>query len=145
MDLNKILKIVIIFVLLIVAGSISYYYLILLPRSTNREFQTRREEKCIELANNERSRQEAEEKIGEYLTEFKYKYDKKSDSCFVYFRQLDNCPATGADCRTYETIRNLFTGEIVDEFSYRASDFSYPDTASLFNEFNKKIEQIFGK
>jgi hypothetical protein len=145
MDLNKILKLVIIFVLLIVAGSVSYYYVIILPRSANREFQTQREEKCIELTNNERSRQEAEGEIGEYLIEFKYKYDKKSNSCFIYFRQLDNCSVSRVDCRTYETIRNLFTGETVDEFSYRASDFSYPDAIVRFNEFNKKIEQIFGK
>jgi len=142
MDPNKNLKLVIIVTaVLLMAGSVFYYYVIFLPRSVDREFQAQREEKCIELVNNERSKKENE--LGEQISEFKYKYDRETDSCFIYFRQLDNCIQD--TCRTYETIRNLFTGETIDEFSYRASEFSDPETIDRFNEFDKKIEQIFGK
>ena len=143
--MNK--KITILIILIILIGTpIFYYFIIFLPKNADREFQAEREYKCIELADNERARQEKESEVGERLTEFKYKYDKDSDSCLVYFRQLDNCSdSTNENRRTYETIRNLFNSEVVAEFSYRPSDFSYPDTTSLFNEFTNKVKQIFGE
>lgn len=80
MDLNKILKIVVIIAILIVAGSVLYHYVIYLPNKAElqRQDQLRKGEQA-EQEQLEKEIREREEKLESYKIKFQEDCDKKFD------------------------------------------------------------------